>query len=476
MQECTNKNIIFDCDLKNAGVSKYEFEEVLEKLKQETENIKEVLSQAKESDFSEYKDCACKNGEFENRAYQTDYASVCLPYDKTCLGSVKSLCEKKKKLNISTLFVIGIGGSNLSTMAVHKAIHGDFCNDKDLDIKVYFADTVDNDYICDLLVIAENKLKNGENILINLITKSGTTTESIANFEVFLHLIKKYRPDNYYDYIVIITDYGSNLWSYAKTNKIDCLQVPAKVGGRYSVFSSVGLFPLCFLGINVDKMLEGARDIIGKIFCDKLNFNIAAESAATIYLNYKSGKNIHDTFIFSKYLRGFGAWYRQLVAESLGKKFDKTGKKVEVGITPIVSVGTVDLHSMVQLYLGGPRDKFTTFLLCKHDLLCANGMENNCEIFIPEEGDFEEFVEKIHGKSLNFIMDVLARGTQEAYKNDSRPFVSIIMPQVNEYFLGQLLQMKMLEIIYLGFLLGVNPFDQPQVQLYKDEAIKIMLR
>jgi glucose-6-phosphate isomerase len=460
------KKIIFDFNLENACVDKKKLEENLKKLEPEVDRIGESLQ----------------------NSYDSDYASINLPSDKACLESVMALIENKKKLDIEMLIVIGIGGSNLGTIAVHRAIHGDFYNDRLCECgnnelggsknhgqkgqimpKVYFADTVDTDYICDLLKIAELELKAGKNILINLITKSGTTTETVANFEVFLHLLKKYKPKNYYDYIVAITDNGSNLWDYAKKNNIACLQVPIKVGGRYSVFSPVGLFPLGFLGINIEDLLSGAQSILPECLrvseCDSLQVNQAAISAAIIHENYINGKNIHDTFIFSKYLKYFGCWYRQLVGESIGKKLDKFGDIVHVGITPTTSVGSVDLHSVAQLYLGGPMDKFTTFIT----------VEPKCEIVIPEEKDFEEFVENIHGKSLKFVMNALANGTKEAYKNDKRPFVSMHMPLVDEYFMGQLLQFKMFEVIYFGFLLNVNPFDQPQVELYKKEARKILV-
>lgn len=461
------KKIIFDFNLKNACVNKIKLEENLKILDPEIERINASL----------------QNG------FDSDYASVNLPSYKVFLESVNALIEDKKKLNIDMLIVIGIGGSNLGTIAVHRAIYGDFYNDRLCECecknktfesknlvnagnrmpKVYFADTVDTDYICDLLKIAEVELKAGKNILLNLITKSGTTTETISNFEVFLHLLKKYKSENYFDYIVAITDQGSSLWNYAKKNNISCLKVPVKVGGRYSVFSSVGLFPLGFLGINIGDLLAGAQSIVPECLRvsegDSLQVNQAAVSAAIIYENYTNGKNIHDTFIFSKYLKYFGCWYRQLVGESIGKKLDKFGDIVHVGITPTVSVGSVDLHSVAQLYLGGPIDKFTTFIT----------VEPKCKIVIPEEKDFEEFVEDIHGKSLKFVMNALSNGTKEAYKNNKRPFVSIDMPVVDEYCIGQLLQFKMFEIIYIGFLLNVNPFDQPQVELYKKEARKILV-
>jgi len=397
--------------------------------------------------------------------YQTEYASLHTPSDLELLGKVSVVIEKKKKLSPQVLIVIGIGGSNLGTIAVHKALQGDFYNEKNNGaLKVYFADTVDSDYLENIVQLVECDLKDGKNILLNIVTKSGTTTETIVNFEIFFELLKKHRPDNYNDYIVITTDNGSPLWEYANQNNIDCLEVPKRVGGRFSVFSPVGLFPLGFLGIDIKLLLDGAGSIINGCLVEDIFANPAAVSASIIFYHYKKGANIHDTFVFSKYLRNFGQWYRQLVGESVGKKFDKAGDLVEVGVTPTVSVGTVDLHSVAQLYLGGPQDKFTTFVTVKP----------KSQIYVPNIDAFNMFVQNVQGKSVSFIMDSIFGGVTAAYKNDGRPFASVSLPVVNEYFVGQLLQWKMLEIIYLGELLNVNPFDQPQVELYKKETRKLL--
>lgn len=312
--------------------------------------------------------------------------------------------------------------------------------------------------------MVENELKNGKNILINVVTKSGATTETIANFEVFLELLKKYKPGDYRDYIVATTDRGSRLCEYANKNNISCLALPKKVGGRYSVFSPVGLFPLGLIGIDIEKLLKGAESIIKDCISENIDENPAAKSASIIFHHYSNRMSIHDTFIFSRNLYYFGQWYRQLVGESIGKKFDTEGEVVEVGITPTTSLGTTDLHSVVQLYLGGPRDKFTTFVT----------INPKTEISLPENEVFEQFVANIQGKPVSFIMNSIVGGVKSAYKSDKRPFVSVHIPQVDEFTVGQLLQWKMLEIVYLGSLLKVDPFDQPQVELYKKETRKIL--
>lgn len=174
---------------------------------------------------------------------------------------------------------------------------------------------------------------------------------------------------------------------------------------------------------------------------------------------------IHDLFVFSVQLESLGKWYRQLVGESLGKEFDTDGNKVHVGITPTVSVGSIDLHSVGQLYLGGPYDKFISFLSID---------EHKPTISVPKLAQFDELVANIQGKPLASIMQAILHGVKAAYKKSERPFCSFIWPTLSPYYLGQFMQLSLLEIVYLGNLLNVNPFDQPNVEQYKDETRKVL--
>jgi len=378
-------------------------DDLLEKLNPEVQNIK---------------------NEF-NKQYDSRYAFAYVPFDEENLNTVKSVINEKQKLQPTALVVIGIGGSNLGTWAVHEAINGKFSN------KVYFADTVDSDYINDIAQLVECELKQNKNVIINIVSKSGTTTETIAISEQFIALLKKYKQNKFNDFIVITTDINSKLYDYAKEINCSVLTVPTNLGGRYSVFSPVGLFPLGLLGINLEELLHGARTC---------NLNDVAKSAAILYQHYKNGINIHDTFLFSVNLEVLGKWYRQLMAESLGKG--------GVGMTPTVSIGSTDLHSMVQLYLGGPIDKFTTFVTVA---------KTNIEVC-----DFAK------------IMNAMIKGTQIAYQKNDRPFCTITLENKSEYNLGQFMQFKMYEVVYLAYLLGVNPFNQPNVEDYKSETKKLL--
>lgn len=434
--------LVFDFDLDSARVSKDTFDKASASLVPEVIAVKNML----------------------NAGYATDYASINVPADKKNLSIVQSMISEKMQLHISALVVVGIGGSHLGALAVHNAINGVLYNERDSKIKVYFADTVDADYLSEIIKITEHMLAKGENVLVNVVTKSGKTTETIANFEIFLELLIKYKKNKYKDFLVVTTDEGSDLWHYALKHNLSLLGVPKKVGGRFSVLSPVGLFPLGILGIDLQGFTSGASEMVSICTSDNIAKNSAALSASCLYCHYKSGIKIHDTFIFSRALSALGLWYRQLIGESIGKKYDRAGNLVEVGITPTVSVGTTDLHSVAQLYLGGPRARFTTFVTVNS----AN------DVLLPTFGEFEALVENIQGKSLSSIMNAIAMGTKAAYKKEERPFVSIHLPQINAFTIGSFLQLKMFEIIYLGYLLHVNPFDQPQVELYKKETRSVL--
>ena len=176
-----------------------------------------------------------------------------------------------------------------------------------------------------------------------------------------------------------------------------------------------------------------------------------------IWYNWKNDKIIHDTFLFEPDLEGFGKWYRQLTGESIGKM----GK----GITPTVSVGTTDLHSVAQLYFDGPKDKFTTFV---------SVADHGKDFIIKSKENIDELVPHISGKSFGKVLAAILTAVKATYQKQQLPFVSIELPELSEETLGALLQVKMMEMMYLGKLMGVNPFDNPGVEGYKEETRKLL--
>lgn len=391
-------------------------------------------------------------------SYDNAYAALATLDDYDSINKVGALARHFKDVDV--LIVCGIGGSNLGTMAVAQA-----CLGKDYRLRntptVHFADTVDADSTADIISAINRAIDGHKNIVINVVSKSGTTTETVALFTVLLGVIK--RIEDYRDHIVITTDAGSSLWHLGRQEGYHLLGIPKNCGGRYSVFSAVGLFPLAVMGIDVQEFIKGA--VHGRSYClKKDNENPAALSAIALHAYLKKGRTIHDTFVFGHRLEALGKWYRQLSAESLGKERTTKGRKVNSGITPTVSVGSVDLHSVGQLYIDGPADKMTTFI----------DMEKAADIHVPLDKSLALLVDNVQGKTLKRIMDAILGGTKAAYANQKRPFIGITLPDCGEKAIGELMMMKMLETIYLGALLDVNPFDQPAVEKYKTETRRLL--
>ncbi|MBI4148555.1 hypothetical protein HY490_04655 [Candidatus Woesearchaeota archaeon] len=377
-----------------------------------------------------------------------------LPADQTMLSNVKRVARTYK---VDAVIVVGIGGPNLGTTAVQEAIQGKLWNATEWTPKVFYADTVDPKNISDIVAIAESLLLQGKQVLVNVITKSGTTTETIANAQLFIQLLATHGKEPQ-DWLVVTTDKDSKLWQWAQQHNITVLEIPGNVVGRYSVLSPVGLFPLAVAGIDVDQLVAGAREMRNRCLEEQ---GPAAITAAHLYFHHRDGKKIHDTFIFSTDLEALGKWYRQLMAESLGKRQNLSRKVVHAGMTPTASTGTTDLHSMGQLYLGGPSDKFTTFVTLNKE---------KKDPVVPTTKGFDQLVQNIQGKSLGTIRNAIFEGVATSYAKNKLPFVSVKLAHRNEKSIGAFLQFKMMEIMILGNLWNVNPFDQPEVESYKKHA------
>jgi glucose-6-phosphate isomerase len=388
-------------------------------------------------------------GEALEKEYDTPYASLNLPTDAQALTTVKKLANKYRA--IKAIVVIGIGGSNLGTMAVQQALQGRLHNEFK-GTQIYWVDTVDAHTVAEVIDALPPT-----GVLLNVVSKSGGTTETIANFEVLQRAVPRAK-------VVVTTDEGSKLWKFAKKKNYPTLAIPQQVGGRYSVFSPVGLFPLAVLGIDIDQLLEGATDMRTQCL-PPFTHNPAAMSAMAHYVHSKRGRNIANTFLFAPDFEAIGKWYRQLMGESIGKEHNKSGtKRVLAGITPTVATGSTDLHSMAQLYLGGPDDKFTTIVTLAEE----GGLQ------LPKRKEFNALVPHIQGKSLVQLMNAIIGGVLIAYKKSNRPFVQVVFPNRGPYAIGQFLQFKMIEMMLLGYLLNVNPFDQPAVERYKVETKRLL--
>lgn len=368
------------------------------------------------------------------QGYSRDWrSSINLVDDSELLSDVEKVVSKIKKLKADLLIVVGIGGSSLGAKAVLEAVQGVLRNHFQK-VRVFFVDTVDSHYVNQVIKIIGRK-----KFVLTVVSKSGTTLETVTNFKLFSELLKK-NVKNWSEHVVIISGEGSELWRIGEENGFHTLRIPEKVGGRFSVLSPVGLFPLMFAGVNVRELLRGAKTMRDACLTTQVERNPAIISAVIHFLSWNKGVNITNHFFYGKRFKSLGEWVNQLFAESLGKN----GK----GLTPISSIGSVDHHSMIQLFLGGPRDKLTTFI------------------------EFND--QKTSAYGFNKLLTLIFQGTEKAYVKKKLPFLELFFESSDEFSVGQFLQFKMIEVMILGELLKVNAFNQPNVELYKKETKKLL--
>lgn len=398
--------------------------------------------------------------------YEEAESSINLPADKSITEQSIALKTKLVPPAFKYFIDIGIGGSNLGAKAVYDALYGFFdVIQPDRFAKMIFADTNDPEFLHRLAEFLKTKIASLDEVIINIISKSGGTTETVSNFEIIFAALHEKFPD-IAKRVVVTTDEGSKLWNTAKEKDLEILTLPKPVGGRYCVFSNVGLFPLACAGVDIQSLIAGARDMRDTCI-SSADTNPAVLSASILYLHSKAGKNINDNFIFHGELESVGKWYRQLMGESIGKEHDLDGKVVNAGITPTVSIGSTDLHSMAQLYYGGPRDKITTFISTE---------KNREDATVPASQYLEGLVPTVSGKNASFIMHAIAQAVKISYTHQSMPFTEVIWEDVSPRAIGAFLQFKMIEMMYLAQLMNVNAFDQPHVEIYKVEMKKILSR
>jgi len=365
------------------------------------------------------------------------------------LKKIQTVAYEKTK-SVKFLILIGIGGSISATQAIYEVLKKEFISYKNF-LQPIFLDNLS------ALSLKETfdflKKQKSKEILIVLVSQSGKTLESLINFNVLAQFLKKEKKQ-FENRSVIITEKNSLLWQIAEKKNFTLLEIPKAVSGRYAVFSNVSLFPLAALGINLYKFIAGAKTMRDR--CLKEKNNPALMLAAFLFFNAKKGKTIVDYFFFEPALEFLRNWQKQLVAESLGKN--------KYGLTPTISLGPRDLHSLFQLSLAGPKNKATVFVSCF----------SSFKIFIKILPEFEKTIPFLKKKSVSEIVEAIFESVKNVYAKKNLPFVEIVLPKINEFYLGQFLMLQMMSIIFLAQLLKVNAFNQPAVALYKTKVLKML--
>lgn len=396
--------------------------------------------------------------DIEGRRKSGELGFYQLPYDAGNASCVTELADDVKG-KFDDFVILGIGGSALGATALFRALchplHNLLPKRKRRGLpRVFVLDNIDPATVKAVLGFV-----NPEKTLFNVITKSGTTAETLSQFLI----VRKMLADTIgearvADHVVVTTGNGP-LQALASQRRYLLLPVPESVGGRFSVLSPVGLFPAAMFGADIPELLAGARDMDARSRTGNLRENPAYLAAALHYLaDVKKGLKIAVMMPYSDALWQVGFWFRQLWAESLGKEKAFTGKTVNNGQTPVVALGVTDQHSQLQLYSEGPFDKLITFLL----------VQNHGETApVPKQVGQGEWLSYLGGHSLEELIAIEARSTQLALTKAGRSNMSIALPDVSANTVGQLLFMLQVQTVFAGGLYGVNAMDQPGVEASK---------
>ena len=366
------------------------------------------------------------------------------------------------------VLVLGIGGSALGGLAVTEALLKPYWNlltkeQRNGLPRIFFLDNIDPDYMNGLIEVLDLK-----KTLVNVITKSGSTAETMSQYMIIKDLLEKELGDDYRKNIIVTTDQKVGvLRQLADQEGYKTFVVPDDVGGRFSVFSAVGLVPFALVGLDIDRMVSGIKDMDLALKNTDIFENIAAQGALINYLmDARKGKNISVMMPYSSKLKYVSDWYVQLWAESLGKEVDNNGDKVNVGPTPIKALGATDQHSQIQLYNEGPNNKLITFIR----------VENfNTTLEIPNIFEYTG-IGYLGGKTINDLINAEADSTRVALADYNRPTMTITLDRVDEYNVAQLLYMLEVQTAIAGELYNINTFNQPGVEQAKNYTYALMGR
>lgn len=390
-----------------------------------------------------------------------------LGYNEETLWYVKEYAAMVQG-RFDNILVLGIGGSALGGIAVTEALLKPFWNllspeQREGLPRIFFLDNIDPDYMVGLLNVLDLK-----KTLVNVITKSGSTAETMSQFMIVKNILEQELGDNYRYNIVATTDKKTGiLRQIAEQEGYKTFVVPDDVGGRFSVFSAVGLLPFALVGIDIDEIVNGIKDMDLALKNTDIKENIAAQNALIHYLlDTKKGKNLSVMMPYSSKLKYVSDWYVQLWAESLGKNKDKEGNDVCVGPTPIKALGATDQHSQIQLYNEGPNNKVINFIRVKN-------FDNTLEI--PNIFEYTG-IGYLGGKTINQLINAEADSTRVSLADYKRPTISIYLDKVDGYNVAQLLYMLEVQTAIAGELYNIDTFNQPGVEQAKNYTYALMGR
>lgn len=375
---------------------------------------------------------------------------------------------------VDRMLVLGIGGSYMGLRALFEALCNPYHNELPRSLRnnvpklTFEGENLDNDAqqaLLRLLGLAKSPQELAERWGIVVISKSGGTLETAAAFRIFRDELERYYGANSREateLVIPITGEVGRLRSLSNARGYETsYPIPDGVGGRFSVFTAVGLFPAAVLGIDIRALLQGAADLTSAFRSGQLGSDPVLDYVATCHLLERDhGMDMRVLSMWGKGLEAVGLWYDQLLAESLGKH--------ERGATPLTVVNTRDLHSRGQQHQEGKRDRLIT------NVIVNRVNDHNVQVPLSAESLDQDQLNRLAGKSMSELMAAAIQGTNQAYAEDRRPTADIHLPAKDSYAIGQLLQMFMLATVLEGRLLGINPYGQPGVEGYKKNMGRIL--
>lgn len=396
-----------------------------------------------------------------------------LPFDPLRgehVAAVRHLAEKLRP-QTKNLLVLGIGGSALGTIALQGALKPATYNLMPPEARggprLFVLDNVDPHFVGQTLDEIQREDPRFEGTLVTVISKSGETAETAAQFLLVRAMLAEALGDDHPRHIVAITDPRRGaMRSICESEGYATLPVPDGVGGRFSVLSPVGLFPACMCGIDIDALLDGAKAMDERCQEPAADQNPAAMLAWLLIELARRGKDQHVLMPYANALYPLADWFRQLWAESLGKRVDRNGKEVGCGPTPIKALGATDQHSQIQLYREGPNNKVIGFV----DL-----QTQPRDLKIPA-GPEADALAYLQGSTLGDLLAAEKRATEYALVESKRPNFSITLPRLDAHCVGQFIQLWEVTTAFAGELLDINAFDQPAVETGKVATFGLMGR
>lgn len=405
----------------------------------------------------------------EKRRVSGELAFFRLPDQRKDIEQILDLAQSLEG-QVDNVVILGIGGSALGAIALREALLPAGWNELGAEARgqrprIHVLDNVDPTTIGPLLERLDLR-----RTLFNVVSKSGTTAETMAQFLIVNDRLRAVLGDDAYRrHLVFTTDPDDGvLRRLAQEESIAALDIPPGVGGRFSVLSAVGLFPAALVGMDIRELLSGAAEMVQRCATARLDENPAGLFATLQHAaDTLAGAPMHVMMAYSDRLHPIADWFRQLWAESLGKRVDRDGNEVFRGPTPLKALGATDQHSQVQLYMEGPYDKTITFLRLR-DL--------DADLTIPRLYGEIEALAYLGGHTLGELLDAEYTATAQALAREGRMNMTLELPDRSARTIGQLLMLLQIATVYAGEIYEVNPMDQPGVELGKRLTYALMGR